>query len=185
MKIRLKKITSAEVELFRSEMKMAFEQGVIDRFGMPDAAPIPPENEVDEAMGSPCCDVFIIAADGVPAGGTIIRRGENNRYSLDLLFIFKEFLNKKIGSAAWQAIEEHYPDAELWETHTPYFERRNIHFYLHKCGFKIVEFFSEFHREEHDLTEEFKDVKTSGFFRFEKIMEKKRQRFHDKNSTLS
>ena len=68
-------------------------------------------------------------------------------------------------------IEAHYPETEVRETHTPYFERRNIHFSLNKCHFRIVEFFSEFHREEHDLTEEFKDVNTSGFFRFEKIMD--------------
>jgi hypothetical protein len=96
----------------------------------------------------------------------------NGKYSLDLLFIFKNFLNRKIGFAAWQAIEKYYPDAELWETHTPYFERRNIHFYVNKCGFRIVEFFSEYHREKHDLTEEFKDVKSSGFFRFEKIVKR-------------
>ena len=118
----------------------------------------------------PACDVFFITADGAPAGGTVIRREEKKTYSLDLLFVFREFLNKKIGSGAWQAIEAQYPDAERWETCTPYFERRNIHFYLHKCGFKIVEFFSEFHREEHDLTDKFKDINTSGFFRFEKVM---------------
>lgn len=125
---------------------------------------------MDKAFNDPRFDIFIITADGVPAGGTIIKREENKKYSLDLLFIFKEFLNKKIGTAAWQAIESHYPDAEIWETFTPYFERRNIHFYLNKCGFRIVEFFCEFHRDEHDLTEEFRDINTSGFFRFEKIM---------------
>ena len=130
-----------------------------------------PSITVDEALKDPQFDVFIITADGESAGGTIIKKEGEGRYSLDLLFIFKEFLNKKIGTRAWQAIEAHYPDAVVWETFTPYFERRNIHFYLHKCHFRIVEFFSEFHREEHDLTEEFKDVNTSGFFRFEKIMD--------------
>ena len=28
---------------------------------------------------------------------------------------------------------------------TPYFEVRNIHFYVNKCGFHIVEFFNEHH----------------------------------------
>lgn len=82
------------------------------------------------------------------------------------------FSIKKIGFAAWQAIENHYPDAEIWETCTPYFERRNIHFYLNKCGFQIVEFFSEYHREKHDITDEFKDIRFSGFFRFEKKMKR-------------
>ncbi len=84
----------------------------------------------------------------------------------------QEIIEKSGVCAAWQVIEANYPDAQMWETHTPCFERRNIHFYLHKCGFKIVEFFSEHHREEHDLTDEFKDINSSGFFRFEKIMQK-------------
>ena len=100
----------------------------------------------------------------------IEKNGETGRYSLDLLFIFKEFINKKIGSKSWLLIESAYPEAKVWETHTPYFERRNIHFYINRCGFKIVEFFNEVHREEHDLTDEFKDINTSGFFRFEKVM---------------
>lgn len=170
MKIQLRKLRSHEAGLFRQEMKKAFEKGVLDRFGDLEAAPIPPENEVDEALQDPETETFFIIADDLPAGGTIIRSKAGGKYSLDLLFIFKNFLNQHIGSAAWQVIEEHYPDAALWETCTPYFDRRNIHFYLHKCGFHIVEFFNEFHREEHDLTEEFKDINTSGFFRFEKVM---------------
>ena len=170
--VTLKKIEAHEVELFRKEMKSAFEKGVLDRFGNLKAAPIPPENEIDEALKTQDFDVFIIMADGIPAGGTIIKRENNKKYSLDLLFIFKAFLNKKIGTAAWLAIEANYPDARMWETYTPYFERRNIHFYLHKCGFKIVEFFCEHHREEHDLTDGFKNINDSGFFRFEKIMPK-------------
>ena len=35
----------------------------------------------------------------------------------------------------------------MWETCTPYFEKRNIHFYVNKCGFHIVEFYNEFHKD--------------------------------------
>ena len=172
MNVKLRKIQPQEIGLFQQEMKRAFEQGVMDRFGTLDAAPIPPVNEVDEALQSTGFDVFMIIADGVPSGGAIIKQEKHKKYSLDLLFIFKNHLNRKISSAAWQAIENHYPDAELRETYTPYFDRRNIHFYLNKCGFKIVEFFCEAHREDHDLTEEFKDIKSSVFFRFEKLLKK-------------
>ena len=73
-----------------------------------------------------------------------------------------EFFQKKDGGVI--------PAARTWETHTPYSERCDIHFYVNKCGFKIVDFFNAPHREEHDLTEEFKDINSSGFFRFEKIV---------------
>ncbi|MBE6385749.1 MAG: GNAT family N-acetyltransferase [Lentisphaerae bacterium] len=170
MNVVLRKIEARELELFRREMKNSFQQSAFERFNSQDAAPIPPENEVDEAFADERYDVFIIDADGIPAGGTIIKKEGKGKYSLDLLFVFKEFINKKIGTAVWQIIEKHYPDAEIWETCTPYFDRRNIHFYVNKCGFKITEFYCEYHREEHDLTEEFKDVNSSGFFRFEKVM---------------
>ena len=44
------------------------------------------------------------------------------------------------GYAAWCAVEQLNPEVKVWETCTPYFEKRNIHFYVNKCGFHIVEF---------------------------------------------
>ena len=170
MQIQLQPADRSGSEFFRTKLLESFEQGVLDRFGDLSAAPVPSGNEIFDALDDPDTDVFFILADGIPAGGTIVKREKEKTYSLEILFIFKEFLNKKIGSATWQAIEQYYPDAEIWETCTPYFERRNIHFYVNKCGFKIVEFYCEFHREEHDLADEFKDKNSSGFFRFEKKM---------------
>ena len=43
-----------------------------------------------------------------------------------------------MGYRAWQAIEQAYPATRVWVTHTPYFEKRNIHFYVNKCDFKIA-----------------------------------------------
>ena len=43
------------------------------------------------------------------------------------------------------AIEKMHPEVEIWETVTPYFEKRNIHFYVNKCGFQIVEFYHKYH----------------------------------------
>jgi len=42
------------------------------------------------------------------------------------------------GYRAWQAIEQAYPATRVWVTHTPYFEKRCIHFYVNKCDFKIA-----------------------------------------------
>ncbi|MDD7750451.1 MAG: GNAT family N-acetyltransferase, partial [bacterium] len=49
-----------------------------------------------------------------------------------------------------------------------YFEKRNIHFYVNKCGFYIVEFYNPHHPEPREET-----CDTPGgeyFFRFEKVM---------------
>ena len=44
------------------------------------------------------------------------------------------------GQAAWRAVERLHPEVRVWETCTPYFEKRNIHFYVNRCGFRIVKF---------------------------------------------
>lgn len=65
--------------------------------------------------------------------------------------------------------EEKYPETKIWETHTPYFETRNIHFYVNRYGFHIVEFFNPQHPEKAAPPE-----MPGGelFFRFEKVMQK-------------
>lgn len=76
----------------------------------------------------------------------------------------------------WRAIEEKYPETKVWELVTPYFEKRNINFYVNKCGFKIVEFFNEYHDNSFDEYNDKLKTKDSSyefkeeFFRFEKIM---------------
>lgn len=51
------------------------------------------------------------------------------------------------------------------------FEKRNIHFYVNKCGSHIVEFFNPRHHEQHGPC----DIPGGEyFFRFEKTMKRKR-----------
>ena len=80
--------------------------------------------------------------------------------------------SKGIGTAAWKIVESLYPETKVWETCTPYFEKRNIHFYVNKCGFHIVEFFNGLHPDPRDpetgYTEDFEDG--GEMFRSEKVM---------------
>ena len=55
----------------------------------------------------------------------------------------------------------------VWETCTPYFDRRNIHFYVNVCGFHIVEFFNERHPAP-DEAEDFIGDGSEGMFEFRK-----------------
>lgn len=55
----------------------------------------------------------------------------------------------------------------------PYFEQRNIHFYVNRCGFHIVEFFNKFHPDPNEPemdVEEYNEQFPDGMFRFEKII---------------
>lgn len=62
--------------------------------------------------------------------------------------------------AAWKEAERLHPEIKTWETVTPYFEQRNIHFYVNKLGFHIVEFYTEFLKDK-DMPEGM-----DGMFRF-------------------
>ena len=68
---------------------------------------------------------------------------ETHHNELEILFVSPDEHSRGIGYGAWQAVEALHPETKKWETCTPYFEKRNIHFYLNKCGFHIVEFWNE------------------------------------------
>ncbi len=53
------------------------------------------------------------------------------------------------GRRIWSAIEQAYPEVCVWETCTPWFDKRNIHFYINVCGFAAVEFFCARHPDPH------------------------------------
>ncbi|MBQ7699574.1 MAG: GNAT family N-acetyltransferase [Clostridia bacterium] len=105
------------------------------------------------------------------AGGLVIKvNGEKG--DLDLLFVSPDLHGKGIGYAAWCAVEKLHPEVKVWETVTPYFEKRNIHFYVNRCGFHIVEFYNSHHPDPHDPEtggeNRFEDDENDGMFRFEK-----------------
>lgn len=62
-----------------------------------------------------------------------------------------------------------HPETKTWETCTPYFDRRNIHFYVNVCGFQIVEFINEKHPSS-DMPEDFIGDGNEGMFIFKKNM---------------
>ena len=63
----------------------------------------------------------------------------------------KSVHGKGSGYAAWCEVEKFRSEVKIWETVMPYFERRNIHFYVNRCGFHIVEFYNSHHPDPNDL----------------------------------
>jgi hypothetical protein len=102
--------------------------------------------------------------------GGVVVKVDGNQGELELLFTSPKVHSKGIGYAAWCEIENLYPEVEVWETATPYFETRNIHFYVNRCGFHIVEFFNSHHPDPNDpnMVEEMDEHFPDGMFRFEK-----------------
>ncbi|GLF91585.1 hypothetical protein Saga11_28440 [Bacillus safensis] len=163
----------------KKELQKAFTAGVIDAFGDAQAGPIPPDEAIDESFHANGNIVFHILHNGEKAGGVVIKiNPETHHHSVDLLYISSSSHGRGIGQAAWKAIEAQYPETIVWEVVTPYFEKRNIHFYVNKCGFQIVEFYHLHHpdpnapREAHQGNEPLAPEEFE-FFKFEKVMKKK------------
>ena len=169
MNIKLVPLQEHEKETFIRNIQVAFKKAVVEQFGSFDGEIIPRDHVIRsfEAEGA---ESYNITLDGAVVGGTVLTiHPKTNRNSLDLLFINVDCHSKGVGFAAWQEIEKHHLETEVWETFTPYFDQRNIHFYINKCGFHMVEFFCKAHPE---LGEDYpEDVPGGeGFCRFEKRM---------------
>ena len=167
-------LTDDDREQFIKDNQRAFKYGAVEEFGMRDdhfeeddqiISRETIETSIDEG------DAYRIVADGKKAGGVIVSI-EGNRGDLEILFTLPEVHSKGIGYAAWCEVEKLYPDVVVWETVTPYFETRNIHFYVNRCGFHIVEFYNSHHPDPNDpdMAEEMDDQFPDGMFRFEKRM---------------
>lgn len=65
-----------------------------------------------------------------------------------------------------------YPETKVWKTCTPYFDKRNIHFYVNKCGFMIDEFWCEYFASSEEIPDEAPDEGPDEMFHFVKNMER-------------
>lgn len=160
-----------DLPAFKKELQDAFAQAVIDEFGSLPDGPIPSDQVLDAAIAAPGAVVLRILSGGRKVGGAVVTLDrDTNHNALDLFFIRTGEHSRGLGLKAWLAIERRYPETAVWRTLTPYFEKRNIHFYVNKCGFKIVEFFNPRHRDPHQ-PEGPDDLPGDGeAFQFEKIM---------------
>ena len=172
--ITLVPLSPADREQFILDNQEAFNYGALEEFG-----PCDDRYEEDEQIISRETieqsinggEAYRIMQDGKPVGGMIIKT-EGDHGDLEILFVSPKVHSKGIGYAAWCAVERMHPEVKVWETVTPYFEKRNIHFYVNRCGFHIVEFYNSHHPDPNDpdMTEETNEQFPEGMFRFEKRM---------------
>lgn len=176
--ITLARLTEDERERFILDNQYAFKYGAFEEFGKRDSRSDEDVEIISRETIEDSIDhgtAYVIRENGKTAGGLVLNvDSENRRGSLELLFVHPDAHGRGIGFAAWREVERLYPDIEVWETCTPYFEKRNIHFYVNKCGFHIVEFYNRYHPDPHDPeTGEDNDCEGTdfdGMFRFEKRM---------------
>ena len=177
--ITLTLLTNDDREQFILDNQRAFKYGAMEEFGKRDDHYEEDGEIISRATIERSIDngvAYRIREDGRIVGGVVLQIDEKTQHNhLDLLFVIPETHSKGVGFAAWQEVERLYPETVVWETCTPYFEKRNIHFYINKCGFHAVEFFHRFHPDPHDPeTGEQNDYDGEdgfeGMFRFEKQM---------------
>ena len=166
--IKLVPLTADDREQFIKDNQEAFRFGALQEFGLrneryEEEGEIISRETIERSIDGG--EAYRITADGESVGGVVLRV-DGERGDLELLFVSPAVHSRGVGYAAWRAVEKLHPEVTVWETVTPYFEMRNIHFYVNRCGFSIVEFFNAHHRDPHD-----EDGEVFEMFRFEKKMQ--------------
>ena len=164
--------TVEDKNAFVSEIQEAFQNSYVSEFGQFEKT-ILPTDEIEKSFNTKGSEAYIAEINGERVGGTIIIINDKTGYnSLDLLYVKTGVQNTGNGLKIWKAIEELHPETRIWETHTPYYDKRNIHFYVNRCGFKIVEFFNPKHKDSRQISETAGNIpkENNYFFRFEKEM---------------
>jgi len=172
--VTLAPLTAEDRSQFILDNQEAFRFGALEEFGARDdhfeePGEIISRETIEHSLDAEGAQAYRILCGGEIAGGVVLQINPETRHNhLDLLFVSPAAHSRGIGYAAWQAVEELYPETEVWETCTPWFEKRNIHFYINKCGFHAVEFWCTKHADPHDP--ETGEDEEMAMFRFEKRM---------------
>ncbi len=154
---------------FKRDMQQAFQIGAEAFFEEGEEEfQILPEEDINRSLQAKGSHAYAAMEDGCLVGGAIVVIDEETQHNhLDFLYVKHGIQSKGVGQFIWQEIEKMHPETRVWETVTPCFEKRNIHFYVNRCGFHIVEYMNRFQRDADHRDEEGPDDE---MFRFQKVM---------------
>lgn len=167
MEILLKPVEKEDIIEFKKDMQEAFQRGAMEEFNDLKVE-ILSEKDINKSLFQKGAAAYKAVADGKMLGGAIVVIDEKTNHNhLDFLYVKYGIQSKGIGQKIWNEIERIYPETKVWETFTPYFEKRNVHFYINRLGFSVVEFFNPHHKDP-NIPEDM--IGGDYFFRFEKVM---------------
>ena len=170
MNFELLPMGQEDLTQFKKDIQDAFQKGFEEVYGKTEGTSLP-EQDIDRSLNAKGSIAYKALVDGKMLGGAIVVIDEETQHNhLDLLYVKYGVQSKGIGFAIWSAIEKYHPETKVWETCTPYFEKRNIHFYVNKCGFQIVEFINEYNPDPNE-PEDFIGDGGEGMFVFRKQMD--------------
>lgn len=167
MSVELFPLTPEDIPLFKREMQKAFQMGAASEFSDLDVQVLP-EQDIDSSLNAKGSVAYKAIEDGQIVGGVIVVIDSHTQHNhLDFLYVKHGLQSRGTGKKIWEQVEKLHAGTKVWETVTPYFEKRNIHFYINRCGFSAVEFFNPHHRNP-AIPENM--VGGDYFFRFVKVM---------------
>lgn len=174
--VTLTPLTEDDREQFILDNQWSFKHGALYEFGERDNhidadGEIISRKTIEMCMDMEGAETYRIVVDGKRVGGVILHTNkETGINELDTLFIAPEEHSKGIGYGTWLTIEALHPETKIWKTCTPYFDKRNIHFYVNKCGFQIDEFWCEYFKPTYDIPDDARDEGPDEMFHFIKVM---------------
>ena len=133
--IKLEKLRASDREQFILDNQDAFNYGALEEYGRRDDHFEEDEQIISRETIERSIDggeAYRIVCDGQNVGGVILKV-EGERGDLEILFVSPRVHSKGIGYATWCEVEKLHPEVKVWETVTPYFEKRNIHLYVNRC----------------------------------------------------
>ncbi len=171
--MKLNKLRKEDVIEFKKLMQETFQYG-FESYTKQKEEQVLPEKDIDDCLNNPNGHAYeMIDDDGSILGGTIVNINSSTQINhLDFLFVRVGTQSKGIGQAIWKEIESLCSKTKRWITCTPYFDVRNIHFYVNKLKFHIIEFWNKYHPDS-NKPEDFIGDNFEGMFEFEKVMKKK------------
>ncbi|MGM9570844.1 MAG: GNAT family N-acetyltransferase [bacterium] len=167
MNFSLLPLEAKDLTNYKKDMQQAFQLGAAHELGETEAEVLA-EKDINKSLSAKGAVAYKAVVDEEMVGGAIVVINKITQHNhLDFLYVKHGIQNRGIGKLIWQQVEKLHPETKIWETVTPYFEKRNIHFYINQCGFHAVEFFNLHHK---DPTIPANMVGGDYFFRFEKYM---------------
>ncbi len=142
-------LEKSDKEQFMSDMSEAFQFYAEEGLYLTNEQILPIE-EIEQTLGQTDAVGYKAVQNSEIVGGAIVVIDEQHRHgSLELLYVKRGIQSKGIGRFIWFEIEQRHPHIAVWETITPAFTKRNIHFYVNVCGFQITEYFNPHHPNPH------------------------------------
>lgn len=129
-----------DINILTPIMKRAFDEDSNRHLNEPEGGPTGYDNgDFLRKWGlHKATQAYKVSKEGKAVGAVIVWINSNNVNFLGNIFVDSSIQDNGLGMLIWRFIELKYPETIKWRTETSGFSKRNHHFYVNKCGFKIV-----------------------------------------------